>query len=98
MTSNHDIRYDRVFQRINNLYPRPRQQCKKILGWIGCAPTPLSTLEMEQAISITQDPKDETDDAPNKFFGPNFVRLCGPIVEVMDEKLVFVHFTVQEYV
>ncbi len=69
---------------------------EKILGWIGCAPTPLTTFEMEQALTVDSRPTREPSEPPTLLGNINFLKMCGPIIEVVDEKLQFVHFTVQE--
>jgi hypothetical protein len=68
------------------------------LGWIGSAPVPLTALEMEQALSIDPNPEEELSEPPQLVTNVSFVQMCGPIIEVVDEKLQFVHFTVHEYV
>ncbi|OJJ99037.1 hypothetical protein ASPACDRAFT_79712 [Aspergillus aculeatus ATCC 16872] len=93
--------YHRILQRINDLSPRKRDQCRKILGWLGTAPIPLTTWEMEQALSVEIDdvegtPCDQT--SSQDFLSVDFVQLCGPIIEVADEKLQFVHFTAVVYI
>lgn len=52
---------------------------------------------MEQALTIDPDLEKELSEVPQLVTNVNFVQLCGPIVEVVDEKLQFVHFTVHEY-
>jgi hypothetical protein len=48
--------------------------------------------EMEQALLV--DSNDVT--APSVTASMNFVRICGPILEVVDDSPQFVHFTVKE--
>ena len=48
--------------------------------------------EMEQALLIDSN----SNAAPAVIANVNFVRICGPIVEVVDESIQFVHFTVKE--
>ncbi|RSL95801.1 hypothetical protein CEP52_011839 [Fusarium oligoseptatum] len=90
--------YHRIFRRINKLRPQLRAKCRKILGWIGSAPVPLTALEMEQALSIDSNLEKELDEPPQLVTNVSFVQMCGPIIEVVDEKLQFVHFTVHEYI
>ncbi|KAH7253331.1 hypothetical protein B0J15DRAFT_447743 [Fusarium solani] len=90
--------YHRIFRRINKLRPQLRAKCRKILGWIGSAPVPLTALEMEQALSIDPNPEEELSEPPQLVTNVSFVQMCGPIIEVVDEKLQFVHFTVHEYI
>jgi hypothetical protein len=58
---------------------------------------PMTALEIEQALSVNLD-LEGFGEIPSNFTSVNFVRMCGPIVEIVNEKLQFVHFTVQEYV
>ncbi|KAM5360852.1 hypothetical protein ACJZ2D_013481 [Fusarium nematophilum] len=90
--------YYRIYRRINKLRPHLRAKCRKVLGWIGCAPIPLTALEMEQALSIDLSPEKEPSEPPQLVTNVSFVQMCGPIIEVVDEKLQFVHFTVHEYI
>ncbi|KAI9146903.1 Vegetative incompatibility protein [Paramyrothecium foliicola] len=96
----HDLKdaYHRIFNRINGLKPRYRALCRKVLGYIGCAPAPLTVREMEQAICINVNPNNPETKLPDSMVKTNFVRLCGPIIEVIGDELRFVHFTVQEYI
>lgn len=63
-----------------------------ILGWIGCALVPMTRHEMEQALLIGPGAKA----APSVTASVNFIRICGPILEVVDDIPQFVHFTVKE--
>ncbi|KAF5532216.1 NACHT domain-containing protein [Fusarium mexicanum] len=68
-----------------------------LLGWIGCAPLAMTVPEMEQALAVKFHTRGNVKHVPtivNKF---NFIKMCGPIIEVVEEKLQFVHFTVHEY-
>jgi hypothetical protein len=93
--------YERVFTRVNRL--RPFSVCEKarrILGWIGCSPAAMTQQEMEHALLINadEDPED-TSSGINRLIvsgSLNIVRLCGPIVEMIDDRPQFVHFTVTE--
>ena len=87
-------RYHRIFSRINGLHPTLRQKARKILGWIECAPVPMTRQELEQALLVDS----SSDEALSAIASVNFVGICGPIVEVLDEKVQFVHFTVKERV
>lgn len=49
--------------------------------------------EMEQALLIDSDHRA----APSVVANVDFPRMCGPIVEVVDDSPQFVHFTVKEY-
>ncbi|KAH8897761.1 hypothetical protein GQ53DRAFT_637687 [Thozetella sp. PMI_491] len=86
--------YHRVFNRINSSNLRVREKARKILGWIGCAPAPMTSLEMEQALLLDA----SSEGVPSIVGSTNFVKLCGPIVEIVDNHPQFVHFTVREYI
>ncbi|KAF5698369.1 NACHT domain-containing protein [Fusarium globosum] len=89
--------YHRIFHRINTLDDTLRSKCRRLLGWIGCAPLAMTVPEMEQALAVRFRTGRNAKQVPiiiNKF---NFVKMCGPIIEVVEEKLQFVHFTVHEY-
>ncbi|KAF4335307.1 Nacht domain protein [Fusarium beomiforme] len=67
--------YGRVLEKINlSTNPRRKNIARLILGWVGCAPSPMTLREIEQALIV-----------------------CGPIVEVVNGYVQFVHFTVKEY-
>ncbi len=91
--SNLVSRYGRVLSRINGLPSRIRDKVKRILGWIGCSPTPLNQYELEQALHMSAN---IGDDAPTIDSSLNIAKLCGSIVEVIEETPQFVHFTVKE--
>lgn len=65
------------------------------MGWVGCSPTPLTIQELDQALMVDVDNLDSSVRTSSNL---NLVELCGPIVEVADEYVQFVHFTVKEYV
>jgi hypothetical protein len=61
---------------------------------VGCSPTPLTVQEIEQALTI----RPGSYELEKKVFAsPNLSRLCGPIIEIVDGYVQFVHFTVKEY-
>ena len=88
------FRYGRVLERVNNLAPAiKREKARKILGWIGCSPRLLTIQELEQALVIKiGDPESQ----PLVRSSISIVKLCGPIVEIEDGYVNFVHFTVKE--
>ncbi|KAG4277591.1 hypothetical protein FPRO04_07368 [Fusarium proliferatum] len=88
-----DEAYERVLQRIAKHPPNAQKQCKKILSWIACSPVQITRHEMEQALIIPADQRR----VPQVRSTLNTLPLCGPLVEVEDEHLKFVHFTVKEY-
>lgn len=58
----------------------------------------MTIFEMEQALAVNTKPDKKPTVVSQVLASLNFVRMCGPIVEVVGEKLQFVHFTVAEYV
>lgn len=72
---------------------RNAEKARNVLGWIGCSPIPLSIREMEQVLCVTEDPNR----GARVSASLDVVQLCGPIVEVVDGLVRFVHFTVKEY-
>lgn len=70
-----------------------RNKTRKILGWIGSSPTPLTIHELEQALLVDVENLHSSVRVSSSL---NVVELCGPIVEVVDEYVHFVHFTVKE--
>ena len=72
-----------------------RSKTRNILGWIGCSPTPLTIQELEQALMVDIENVQSSVRVSSSL---NIIELCGPIVEVVDEYVQFVHFSVKEYV
>ncbi|KAF3066316.1 hypothetical protein CFAM422_009490 [Trichoderma lentiforme] len=87
-----DEAYGRLFEKIDRKSEIVKKKCRLILGWISCSPIPLTLLELEQALVVTIS---ETSRVSSPL---NFVRLCGPIIEVVEGNIQFVHFTVKEYI
>lgn len=86
--------YQRVLERISGM---PSSVCKigkRILAYIACSPLPIMVREMEQLILL--DPGVLEEVLPVRA-SMNVIQYCGPLVEVVDNKLEFVHFTVKEY-
>ncbi|KAF5241930.1 hypothetical protein FANTH_8890 [Fusarium anthophilum] len=88
-----DEAYERILQRIAKYPTAAQKQCKKILSWIACSPVQITPHEMEQALIIQADQRR----VPPVRSKLNTLTLCGPLIEVEDEYLKFVHFTVKEY-
>lgn len=70
-----------------------RNKARKLLGWIGSSLTPLTIQEIEQALTIRMD---DADGDGRVIARLNPVQICGPILEVVDDYVQFVHFTVKE--
>jgi hypothetical protein len=62
------------------------------LHWIACSPLQVTVREMEQVLLIH--PRCES--LPRVQASLNVLQLCGPLVEILDERLHFIHFTVKE--
>ncbi|KAL7754599.1 hypothetical protein ACKLNR_002808 [Fusarium oxysporum f. sp. zingiberi] len=88
--------YGRVLQQIHaSQDPQRRKLARSILGWVGCAPTPMTLKEIEQALLVNPDHPFKQ---PRVQAMVDVVRVCGPIVDVVDGYVQFVHFTVREYI
>lgn len=89
-------RYHRIISRIRNQLP-PNQQdiVRHTLEWIGCATSPLTKEEILQALAITPG---EMNFAKGRKVFADILELCGPIIEIENGVLQFVHFTAKEYI
>jgi hypothetical protein len=72
-----------------------REKARSIIGWVGVSPTPLTIHELEQALLVQSQGVKGTAIVKSKCLVD---RICGPIIEVVNEYVYFVHFTVQELV
>ena len=70
-----------------------KDRARKILGWVGCAPIPLTVEEIEQALVVVREDIRGNGKVNARL---NIPKICGPIVEVADGYVQFVHFTVKE--
>jgi hypothetical protein len=94
MPANLTNSYARVLIRVNSLNPPAlKEKARKLLGWIGCSPTPLTIQEMEQALTVSLD---DIEGSARVLSNLNIIKVCGPIVEVVEDYVQFVHFTVKE--
>jgi hypothetical protein len=67
------------------------------LAWIGCTPIPLTTFELEQILLVDVAADDvAAEEAPSVETAVNFVKTCGPIIEIVNDRPQFVHFTAKE--
>ncbi|KAK1999388.1 NACHT domain protein [Colletotrichum falcatum] len=89
-----DDAYGRILGKVNNsANVSLKNKARRVLGWIGCAPTPLTRREVEHALLVVSEDKD----GDVRFVSVlDVVRVCGPIVEVVDDYVHFVHFTAKE--
>jgi len=80
--------------RINSISSaRAQRNAKRLIGFVGCSPTPLAVHELEQLLTLDLD-EEVVVHPVSPFLNP--AELCGPIVEVVDGYVQFVHFTVKE--
>jgi hypothetical protein len=87
--------YGRIADRLRLMKrPKERETARKILQWIGCAKTPLREEELLQALAIDSR-LDDFKDGQTKVFR-DVCKTCGPIIEVKDGFVNFVHFTAKE--
>jgi len=68
---------------------------RKVMEWIGCANVSPTVEELLQALAITPGQKDFL--KGRKAFR-DILKLCGPIVEIENNVVQFVHFTAKECV
>ena len=81
-------RYGRILSRI-----KESQYAKKVLQWMVCAKTPLREAEVLQALLVKPL---LTDFQKQRKAWVDVQRECGPIIEIRDGVVRFVHFTAQE--
>ncbi|KAK0715222.1 NACHT domain protein [Lasiosphaeris hirsuta] len=93
LPENLNAAYERIFQRINGLNSHVKTKACKILGWIACTPTPLTLREIQHALTIRAA---DRDGKPPLQVKPQIDKVCGPIVEVVDDYVQLAHFTVKE--
>ena len=86
--------YSRILNRINKLHPPSlKEKVRKILGWVGCTSIPLKIQEIEQALVVS---REGVKGGAKVIAALNMPKICGPIIEVADDYVQFVHFTVKE--
>ena len=87
-------RYGRTISRINQgLSPLERAQAKAILEWVSCSIVPISRNEIQAALSVARG-KDPSRGRKEPLL--DVVRWCGPIAEIIDDHIYFVHFSAKE--
>lgn len=87
-------RYGRIVSRIDKeLRTHERYEARTILEWVGCAFCPPTVKEIQSAVSISSgvNPSRGTQ---GSFL--NVIQRCGPIIEVLNGIVQFVHFTAKE--
>ena len=88
--------YARILARIEQqLNSNERHMARKIMEWVGCAHFHLRVEELLQALAITAGQRDFL--KGRKVFR-DILKLCGPIIEIENDIVQFVHFTAKECV
>ncbi|OBR03043.1 Nacht domain protein [Colletotrichum higginsianum IMI 349063] len=88
--------YGRIFDRINqSTNVLLKSKARRILGWVCCAPSPLTRREIEHALIVNSG---DIEGEARVVSVLDVVRVCGPMVEVVDDYVQFVHFTAKEYI
>ncbi|KAK4198875.1 hypothetical protein QBC40DRAFT_229024 [Triangularia verruculosa] len=89
--------YARILERIK-LFPlkSTQEKARKLLGFVGSSPCPLTVHELDQLLALDADELGARTRHQSSV-NLNPVELCGPVVEVVDDRVLFVHFTVKEY-
>ncbi|EWG41198.1 hypothetical protein FVEG_03349 [Fusarium verticillioides 7600] len=96
LPSSYNDAYGRILGQINDSPdPRRRKLAHSILGWVRCASSPMTLKEIEQALLVDPDCPCKL---PRVQARVDVLRICGPIIDVVDGYVQFVHFTVQEYI
>ncbi|KAK7978462.1 NACHT domain protein [Apiospora saccharicola] len=91
-----DQAYARILTRINTkLSSTQKATAQRVLQWLSCALRPLREEEMLQILVI--DPR-ATNFANGKRFNADIRGICGPIIEVVDGTVRFVHFSAKQYI
>ncbi|KAI0889136.1 uncharacterized protein GGS22DRAFT_153217 [Annulohypoxylon maeteangense] len=86
---------DEVYGRLlDRAREKNRRFVRPILQWVACAQRPLSEEEMLQALSIEPGQQDFTK-RRKQFL--DICKMCGPIIEIKDGNIQFVHFSAKEY-
>lgn len=87
-------RYGRTLSRINQgLSPLERAQARAILEWVSCSIVPISRNEIQAALFVARG-KDPSRGRKEPLL--DVVRRCGPIVEIVNDHIYFVHFSAKE--
>lgn len=87
-------RYARNLNRIDkDLSSVEREQARAILELVSCSMVPLSPNEVQQALSVARgkDPSRGRKELPL-----DIVRHCGSLLEVIDDRIYFVHSSAKE--
>jgi hypothetical protein len=89
-----DSRYGRMISRIQQRLPSEQaSHAKKILNWIVCSKVEMIKQEIIQALMVVEG--DNTLVLERRLF-QEITQLCGPIIEMHGDYVLFVHFTAKE--
>ncbi|KAI1103967.1 hypothetical protein F4804DRAFT_211097 [Jackrogersella minutella] len=87
--------YGRLLFRIKNKPTKTLQNIARvILQWVACAQQPLREEQMLQILAIEPGQLDFT--KGRKEFR-DILKVCGPIIEIIEGNIQFVHFSAKEY-
>jgi len=75
--------------------PAMRNKARKLIGWVGSSSKPLTIQEIEQALNVRMG---DFEGDVRVIARINPVLICGPILEVVDDYVQFVHFTAKQEV
>ncbi|KAL8788589.1 MAG: hypothetical protein Q9195_007233 [Heterodermia aff. obscurata] len=86
--------YGRILERIERgLKSSERAQARAILEWVSCSIFPVDQNEIGLALSIANG-KDPFQGLKNSLL--EVVRRCGPIIEIVNGHIYFVHFSAKD--
>ncbi|KAF2179174.1 hypothetical protein K469DRAFT_694880 [Zopfia rhizophila CBS 207.26] len=89
-----DQAYGRLMSRIESLQPPLRFIAIKVLQWIVSAARPLREEEILQALAIDTS---ATDFTRGRKYMRDIRQVCGPIIEISNGFVRFVHFSAKQY-
>ena len=74
---------------------RRAERARRLLGWIACTSAPMTIEEAQQALLVRPNDRDQVYNIVAKL---DVIEMLGPIVEIVDTYIRFVHFTAKEKV
>jgi hypothetical protein len=89
--------YDQAMERINGQMPGFRDLAKKVLAWIACAKRPLTTSEVQHALSVEVGEFELDEDNLPQI--EDMVSVCAGLVTIDKKSSIIrlVHYSTQEY-